>query len=118
MGKTLTISIWILKIVLGALFLLIGGVKLAGMVQTVDLFNAIGWGQWFRYFTGSLDIIGALLLFVPRWTWLGALLLVCTVGSAALFYIVKLHNDPTVPLTLCALAAILGLLARPRRTGH
>jgi uncharacterized membrane protein YphA (DoxX/SURF4 family) len=112
--KGSTIVIIVLKVVLCLIFLSIGAAKLIGTAQTVQLFEAIGWGQWFRYLTGILDVVGAVLLFVPRWTFYGALLLVCTIGSATMFYLILLHHNPAVPLTLTLLAASLAWVTRPR----
>jgi putative oxidoreductase len=64
-GKWRRIAIWTLRVVLGLIFLAIGTTKLTGTGHTVEYFAAIGWGQWFRYLTGVLDITGAVLLFVP-----------------------------------------------------
>ena len=110
-----TIAVWVLRATLGSLFLAIGGAKLAGVWQTVRLFAAIGWGQWFRYATGMLDVAGALLLFVPRLISYGALLLACTVGSAAVIYLALLHQNPAVPFALALAAATLAWLTRPHR---
>jgi uncharacterized membrane protein YphA (DoxX/SURF4 family) len=114
-SKGRAIAVWILKVVLGLTFLAIGAVKLTGAAQTIQLFEAIGWGQWFRYLTGLLDVAGAVLLFVSRWTCYGAVLLACTVGSATMFYLLQLHQNPTVPLALTLLAATLAWVTRPRR---
>ena len=43
----------------------------------IALFDALGIGQWFRYVTGSLEVLGALLLVVPGKTAFGAVLLAC-----------------------------------------
>jgi hypothetical protein len=48
-----TIVLWILQSLLAAVFFMAGGSKLAGVMQAVDMYNQIGWGQWFRYATGS-----------------------------------------------------------------
>jgi putative oxidoreductase len=114
-GRGRTVSIWVLRVVLGVTFLAIGAAKLTGAAQTVQLFAAIGWGQWFRYLTGLLDVAGAALLFAPRWTCYGALLLTCTVGSATMFYLVLLRHNPAAPLALTLLAATLAWVTRPRR---
>jgi putative oxidoreductase len=81
-GRQRLIAIWFLRVLLGLAFLTIGVAKLTGSLDTVQTFAAFGWGQWFRYFTGLLDLIGALLVFVPRWTCYGAALLTGTVGLA------------------------------------
>ena len=114
-SKWRTIAIWALRVVLGLAFLAIGATKLTGSGRTVEYFAAIGWGQWFRYMTGFLDIAGAALLFVPRWTCYGAMVLTCTVGLAALMSLTLLQGNPTwsgwemvsVPLVLTVLAAAL-----------
>jgi putative oxidoreductase len=96
--------------------LMIGAAKLTASLGTVGWFAQLGWGQWFRYLTGLLDVIGALLLFVPRWTCYGALVLACTIGTATVLTIaLALHQNPAVPLVLTLLAAILAWLTRPRR---
>lgn len=118
------IAIWTLRIVLGIAFLYIGTTKLTGTGNTVEYFAAIGWGQWFRYLTGTVDIAGAALLFVPRCTFLGAILLACSVGVGTLISLTVLRGDPTwgsaamvvVPSILTIVAVVLVLLTRPVRT--
>ncbi len=88
--------------------------------------SAIGWGQWFRYLTGVLDIAGAALLFVPRWTCYGAIVLACSVGTGTLISLTVLRGDPTwgssamvsVPLVFTTLAVVLAWLARPHRVNR
>jgi uncharacterized membrane protein YphA (DoxX/SURF4 family) len=111
-NKTSNVIILVLRLFLFFIFLVVGVVKLIGIAQTKQLFTAIGWGQWFRYLTGILDVIGALLLIVPRWTFYGALILICTIGSATMFYLLSLHNNPTVPLVLTLLVATLAWMTR------
>ena len=114
-GKWRTISIWVLRVVLGLVFLAVGTTKLMGTGNTVEYFAAIGWGQWFRYVTGAIDVAGVALLFVPRWTCYGAALLACSVGTAAAISLTVLRGDPMwggpltvfVPLVLTLLAAWL-----------
>jgi putative oxidoreductase len=83
-SKERTIPLWMFRVLRGLLFLAIGATKLTGTWDTVAYFATIGWGQWFRYLTGLLDVTGAALLFVPRWTFYGALILTCTVATATL----------------------------------
>ena len=110
------IGVWVLRVLLGLAFWTIGAVKLTGSLHTVQLFANIGWGQWFRYFTGLLDITGALLVFVPRWTFYGALLLACTVGLAVVLTLAdRIHDSAMPPVALTLMAAILAWLTRPRR---
>lgn len=112
-GGRRVIAIRVLRAFLGLSFLIIGTAKLSGTLNTVQTFVAIGWGQWFRYLTGLLDLTGALLLFAPRWTFYGALLLSCTVGLATVLSL-KRPPDLLPALALTLLATTLAWLSRPR----
>jgi putative oxidoreductase len=114
-GKARLIITWILRVLLGVTFLGIGIEKLTGTMGTIPFFDAIGWGQWFRYFSGALDTAGALLIFVPRWTSLGALIISCTVGLGTFLCFTKGLFNPIFPLVMTLLAATLVWLAwRPK----
>jgi uncharacterized membrane protein YphA (DoxX/SURF4 family) len=112
-ARSRRIGIWVLRSVLALAFLVIGLAKLTGSLHTVQTFEAFGWGQWFRYLTGLLDLAGALLVCVPRWTFCGALLLTFTVGLATVLSWTRPDLWPALSLTL--LAATLAWLTRPRR---
>src|SRR5437763_3826504 len=81
-GKIINVGLWILQIAAAGMFLMAGFSKLSGNAQMVGLFDAIGLGQWFRYVTGSVEVVGAVLLLIPRLSGLGALLLVGTMLGA------------------------------------
>jgi putative oxidoreductase len=109
---------WTLRSLLGVAFIYIGTAKLTGMANTVEYFDAIGWGQWFRYVTGFLDVLGVILILVPRLTFYGAVVLVGSVGTGALISFTVLAANPVwgnsamklIPLTLTVLAVSLALL--------
>jgi DoxX-like family len=67
-GRKRRTAISVLRVFLGLVFVTIGVAKLSGTLNTVETFEDFGWGQWFRYATGVIDLVGALLVFVPRWT--------------------------------------------------
>jgi len=94
-------------------FVAAGSGKLLGNPDMIALFDAVGIGQWFRYVTGSLEMLGALLLIVPGKTALGAVLLACVMAGAVMAHLTVLHTAPTAPLVLLALTA---LIAWGRRT--
>ena len=54
------IALWVLRVVVGLAFLAAGGSKLAGAPAMVAMFAKIGFGQWFRVLTGSLEVAGPL----------------------------------------------------------
>ena len=67
-------ALWLTQIALAAMFVFAGGLKLTGAPDMVGLFDAIGIGQWFRYVTGSIEVVSAVALLVPAWAAFGALL--------------------------------------------
>ena len=114
-GRARFIITWLLRVSLGIAFLGVGIEKLTGTFGTVPFFSAIGWGQWFRYATGALDLAGALLIFVPRWTSYGALIITCTVGLGTILCFTMALFSPIFPLVMTLLAATLAWLAwRPK----
>lgn len=102
-----TIGLWALKLVLAAAFLFFGGAKLVSHPAMVEVFDHVGIGQWFRYFTGFLEVGGAALLLWPATTALGALILMCVSIGAALAQLLVLHEDVIHAIVLAVpLAAI------------
>jgi uncharacterized membrane protein YphA (DoxX/SURF4 family) len=71
-GNAWHVALWVLQVLGAVSFLFAGYQKLAGDPQMVALFTAIGAGQWFRYLTGTLEILGAVALLIPRLRALGA----------------------------------------------
>ena len=87
-----------------------GGIALIFVLAGIDkfsqswikLFQEIGLGQWFRYFTGVVEISGALLVLIPWTVTAGLVLLGCTMGSAALLltFVVGRPADSVFSLVL------------------
>ena len=82
------VALWLTQIALAAMFLFAGGLKLTGAPDLVALFDAIGIGQWFRYVTGSIEVVSAVMLLVPSWAAFGALLLIPTMLGAVFTHLV------------------------------
>src|SRR5437867_13393265 len=78
---------WIPRLMAAAFFLLVGSNKFAARSPWVQIFEQIGFGQWFRYFTGVLQIGGALLVLIPRTFPIGILMLACTMAGAVAAWI-------------------------------
>ena len=115
-GRGATIVLWVAQIALAAMFLAAGGSKLAGAPAMVDLFVAIGFGQWFRYVTGVVEIIAAVALLIPSAASLGAVLLVATMLGAVIANL-SLGQSPTVPLVLGIVAAAVAWTRRNQLQG-
>jgi putative oxidoreductase len=111
-GKIMNVGLWILQIGAAGMFLMVGFLKLSGDPQMVALFQAIGLGQWFRYVTGSLEVLGAVLLLIPRLTGLGALLLVGVTLGAVTTHLFVIGGNP---LPAIILLIVTGIIAWGRR---
>ena len=74
-GKGLHVALWVVQIAAAAMFLMAGAGKLSGDPAVIGMFDALGLGQWFRYFTSVTELTGAALLLVPALSGFGALLL-------------------------------------------
>jgi uncharacterized membrane protein YphA (DoxX/SURF4 family) len=106
-SKGKTTAVWSLQILLAAAFIMAGFAKLSGQPKMVEIFEKIGIGQWFRYITGTIELVSAILLLVPRLVPVGTALLVGTMCGAVLTHLVKLGGSPMSPLVLGCLAATI-----------
>jgi putative oxidoreductase len=101
---------WVIRIPVVLVFLLIGITKFNNdpRGEWFKIFERIGFGQWFRYVTGAIQVTGALLL-LTRWTrTLGAVMLVGTMIGAMLVDIFVMHaiGFALAPMVLlCAVVA-------------
>jgi putative oxidoreductase len=110
---------WILRIGIAVAFTLFGSEKFPSDPGSpwVRLFHEIGAGQWFRYFTGVVEILGGVLLLIPWTVTIGLALLACTMASAAfiLIFVIGRPGDSIVSaIFLIALAAFLWNRREPR----
>jgi putative oxidoreductase len=111
-GKIANVGLWILQIAAAGMFLMAGISTLSGDAQMVEMFAAIGLGQWFRYVTGSVEVLGAVLLLIPPTSGLGALLLVGTMLGAVATHLFILGGSP---LPAIIFLIVTGLIAWGRR---
>lgn len=105
--------VWTVRILLALAFGAAGLAKLAGVPQMVQVFDAIGFGQWFRYLTGVVEIVGAVLLLVPAAGFFGGLLLAATMVCAVATHVVLIGGNPAPAVLLGALAAFVAWRLRP-----
>jgi putative oxidoreductase len=107
-SRALNITFLILQGLLAGAFLMTGTTKLASAQTQVAIFEEIGLGQWFRYFTGGLEVIGAILVLVPRTAGLAATLLgMIMVGAVDIHLLITSGNPvPSVVLLVIAVAVI------------
>ena len=105
--------VWGLRILLALAFGAAGAAKLAGAPQMVQVFEAIGFGQWFRYVTGVVEVGGAVLLLVPATGFIGGLLMTVTMAFAIATHLVLIGGSPAPAIVLALLSAFVTWRLRP-----
>lgn len=99
------LSDWMLRGAIALIFVLAGADKFGpGWVR---FFQQVGVGQWFRYFTGVVEIVGGILVLIPRTVEGGLALLACTMASAALIVIFVLGRPADSVFSGALLVALL-----------
>jgi uncharacterized membrane protein YphA (DoxX/SURF4 family) len=97
------------------MFAMAGMMKLSGNPMMVDLFAAIGVGQWFRYVTGGIEVVGAVLLLVPSVARFAAVALAATMVGAILTHLFIVGGSAVMPIVLLTAVATI---AWARRSGR
>ena len=105
--------VWGVRILLALAFGAAGAAKLAGAPQMVQVFEAIGFGQWFRYVTGVVEVGGAVLLLVPATGFLGGLLMAVTMVFGVATHLVLIGGNPAPAMVLALLSAFVTWRLRP-----
>jgi len=105
---------WIWRGVIAALFVFIGWGKFdsAPHGEWVRIFARIGLGQWFRIFTGVVELGGGVLYFFPKTNKIGAALLSSAMLGAMIVDLTVLRNPIYIVAPLALLAAVLIVAAR------
>jgi putative oxidoreductase len=100
---------WILRLAVAAMFISIGRSKFDASSMWVKLFEQIGFGQWFRRLTGTLQIAGAILVLIPRTFVIGIALLACTMAGAAVIWVVRLGAPGNAVIPIVVLVGLIGV---------
>jgi uncharacterized membrane protein YphA (DoxX/SURF4 family) len=108
---------WVARGFFFVVFLYFGTTKFKSTPNApwVVFFQELGFGQWFRYFTGILEIIAAFLVLISETVTAGIALLMCITSGAVLAVILVLHKPSEAFVAFALLCAILALWTRRRR---
>jgi uncharacterized membrane protein YphA (DoxX/SURF4 family) len=105
------IGYWVIRVGVAAVFVIFGAEKFSDDASShwVRLFHEIGWGDRFRYFTGVVEVLGGLLVLIPRTALIGVALLIMTMAGAVIIVACVLgrHADSVFPAVL--LVALIGI---------
>ena len=80
----------ILKLIVAVILLQTLYFKFTAAPESVFIFETVGMEPWGRIGSGIVELFAAILLFVPRATWLGALLALGSMTGAIFFHLTKL----------------------------
>ncbi len=64
--KAQSTLMWVLTVLLGAVFIFAGAGKLIGMDEMVRSFQQFGYPAWFRIVIGIIEVTCGVALFVPK----------------------------------------------------
>ena len=113
MGRGKTIALWILQILLAALFLLSALPKLTGNPGIIGRFRDWGYPDNFYLLVGGVELLGAVALLSPRVAAYGASALVIIMIGASFTHL--LHAEYPRVFFTGTLLVFLVLLALARR---
>ncbi|WP_112265483.1 DoxX family protein [Lentzea terrae] len=118
-AKIGNVVVWILQILLAVQFVRNGWALFGD--DFVKKFDDIGFGQWFRYFTGVLEIAAAIGLVIPRICGLAALALAGIMTGAALteFFLVTNggFDDALMPIIFVIWSLVIAVYRREQIFG-
>ncbi len=108
------IVITILSVMVASLFVWAGGNKLSGSEQSIAGFQKMGFPFWFVYFIGFLEVIGAVMIVIPKVRAYGAGILASVMIGAIVTHIV-FQGIATIgfPLAVFLVAVAIGWFSRP-----
>ena len=109
-SRAVTGVLWTLQILSAAMFLFSGSLKLAGVPMMVQMFGVIGLGQWFRYVTGGIEVVSAVLLLIPALAAYGAAALALTMVGAIITHVFIVGGSPAIPIVLLGATAAIAWL--------
>jgi uncharacterized membrane protein YphA (DoxX/SURF4 family) len=111
-SRVKVIGIWVLRVLIAALFISASVMKLSGQPMMVQEFDTVGLGQWFRYLTGALELVGGIGVLIPRYSPLAALLLLLVDIGAFFAQVAVLHMDWIHTIVIGAVIVLLIYLQR------
>jgi putative oxidoreductase len=85
--RVLAIFTWILRIAAAAILLQTLYFKFTGAPESVYIFTKVGAEPWGRIGSGFVELIAAILILTPRFSWLGSLLALGVMAGAILSHL-------------------------------
>ncbi len=110
-SKAKVIVTWVLSGLIALVMLMAGGSKLKGTEEQIAGFAKLGYPVWFLYVTGIIEVVGGILLLIPKTAAIGVLLLGATMVGAV-FSLLKVGDvaHAPIPLVFLLVIALIGWL--------
>jgi hypothetical protein len=89
-SKTVTLIAWICRVAAAVILLQTLFFKFTAAPESVYIFTRVGLEPWGRIGSGIVELIAAILLFVPRLSWLGAGIAIGVIGGAIVSHLTVL----------------------------
>jgi uncharacterized membrane protein YphA (DoxX/SURF4 family) len=87
---TLAITAWLLRLTAAAILLQTLFFKFTAAPESVYIFTKVGAEPWGRIGSGVIELIAAVLILIPRTTWLGALVALGVMAGAIVSHLTLL----------------------------
>lgn len=113
-NKKVAVVVWMAQVLLALFFVAAALPKLMGDPTAVAMFGLFGLGEWFRVFTGVIEIAGAVGLMIPRLCGLAAVGLGCVMAGATLANLFVFPDGAGMAIVTVGLGIGFGLIARHR----
>lgn len=87
MDSKLNILVWILRFIAAGILLQTLFFKFTGAPESIYIFETVGMEPFGRYASGIVELIAAILLLIPKFNWLGAMLSLGVMSGAILSHL-------------------------------
>jgi len=88
--ETITVLSWVSRITAAIILLQTLFFKFTAAPESVYIFTKVGAEPWGRIGSGVIELIAAILILTPRFTWLGSLLAMGVMAGAVLSHLTVL----------------------------
>ena len=107
-SRAANVGLWTLQVLLAAVYAFSAFGKLSAEAQNVAGFQAMGLGNTGMYIIGSLELAGAIAMFIPRLTGLAATCFVALmIGAVTMTLAIGGGALAVIPATVLVLAAVV-----------
>jgi putative oxidoreductase len=113
-STAISTALWLPRIAISGFLLLSGFARLGGVQEMVQLYQAIGLGEWLRYLTGAVEVVAAIFIVIPSRNGIGVLLATAIMAADTAEHIFVLGRIPGLPAVLFAVALIVIYVTRHR----